>query len=234
MKNLKNIFKKFESCCTVNVISNKFVNRDYHSLKKANMKSNFIFLKVTLCILGVIFIISCTVDLIYTTKEMLPRDTVRSLEINMGYQVIFLMGTMPVLVGTVFEAKEPMVHFLIMGPYSVIVDVVWLVFVGTDFVQFILIKKWWVVGFLIWKIVLSGCCTLFAGVLLRKIIRLKKWEEGEWDFEKTYAFRRFGTCLFYISTLVLQRVLNINIVLYMFMNIWDEKIYIRIFPLITF
>lgn len=146
--------------------------------------------------LGVMFIISCTIDLIYTTKEMLPRPTIRFLEINMGYQVIFLMGTMPVLVGTVFEAKEPMVHFLIMGPYSAIVDIVWLVFVVTDYVQFMLTTKWSVVGFLIWKIVLSGCCTFFAGMLLRKIIGLKKREEEQWNFEKTYAFRRFGIYIY--------------------------------------
>lgn len=155
------------------------------------MKSDFIFLKSVLCILGIIFITSCTVDLVYTVKEILRRKTVRSLEINMGYQVIFLVGTLPVLVGIFIEAKEPIIHFLILVPYSMIVDCIWLGFVASGYVQLFIINKWLAVGFLIWKVLLCIFCIYFASRLLRKVIGLKK-EEEESDFEKTYAFRRFG------------------------------------------
>ncbi|KAJ8985170.1 hypothetical protein NQ317_012822 [Molorchus minor] len=79
-------------------------------------------LKVSSFVFGLIFVVCCLLDLAGTTKFILDsKEFSRPLQINMAYQVMFLIACLPFFIGVIFEAKEPITFFLIVGPYSLVV-----------------------------------------------------------------------------------------------------------------
>lgn len=80
-------------------------------------------LKVGCYVVGVMFLFTTGLNL-YLSMENFDLNYSRSLQINTGFQIIFLMPCLPLFVGIYLEIRELLVPFMVTAAYSVVLCIV--------------------------------------------------------------------------------------------------------------
>lgn len=81
----------------------------------------FISLKTGCYLVGVVFIVTTGSNLCLSLAN-LESNYSRSLQINVGFQIVFLMPCLPFFVGVFVEARELLVPFMVSATYSALLS----------------------------------------------------------------------------------------------------------------
>lgn len=142
-------------------------------------------LKTGCYMVGILFIITTGCNLSLSLKN-LESNYSRSLQVNVGFQIIFLMPCLPFLVGVFFEARELLVPFMVTATYSVLLGGVMIA--NPDMPRDVMFFASWAAIILchLYFVVVVGC---FWKQITR---RLREDAMKQKKIVNSYPYRRFG------------------------------------------
>lgn len=146
------------------------------------------FLKSISIILAFLFATHCIINLVFSFEEMLTQKISRFIYINFAFQNIFLISTIPMVLGIIFRGNAAMVPFLVVLPCSMVFNVIGCIVVGINMVissfDSLVLLVFFIIGCMI------DLLAFLVGFLLWKKLVKAELETEENIFER-YAFKRF-------------------------------------------
>lgn len=171
-------------------------------------------------IAAAVFLITVAIDLSLSVSAV-SKVLSRGIQINLGFQALYLPTLVPFVFGVLTETKELLIPFLICCAHSFVLNVVWLLFICTEVFDLDL----FIFGTFKIPLLLVFILNLFVHAFFVFIV-LCYWKElSEHDrisqsvkekVQKSYALKRFGNCLrstiiFFLITVRIGFVIIINI-----------------------